>query len=66
MSHEMKGGRSMNAELVLLRVAVVLLLWGLPLAGGLIAQLGDWPRPLMAWAETRPVKRMAPKDKVAA
>ena len=44
----------MNAELVLLRVALVLGFWAIPLAVGLIAHLGTWPRPPAAWAEARP------------
>ena len=43
----------MNAELML-RVAFVLGLWVIPLAVGLIAHLGDWSRPAMAWAKARP------------
>ena len=35
----------MNAELILLRVALVLGLWAIPLAVGLIAHLGNWSRP---------------------
>ncbi len=55
----------MNAELVLLRVALVLGLWAIPLAVGLIAHLGDWRRPAMVWAETRPASEASPMDKAA-
>lgn len=41
----------MNAELILLRVALVLGLWAVPLAVGLIAHLGNWPRPATARIE---------------
>jgi len=43
----------MSAELILLRVALVLGLWAVPLAVGLIAHLGDWPRPAMASVKSR-------------
>jgi len=51
----------MNAELVLLRVALVLGLWAIPLAVGLIAHLGGWRRPAMAWAEIRLASEPAPR-----
>lgn len=56
----------MNAELVLLRVALVLGLWAIPLAVGLIAHLGDWPRPTMAWAEIPSSSKTPATDKLAA
>ncbi|HKY76038.1 MAG TPA: hypothetical protein VJS45_07855 [Acidimicrobiia bacterium] len=53
----------MNAELVLLRVAFVLGLWAIPLAVGLIAHLGAWSPPAMAWAEARPALKTPPISK---
>jgi hypothetical protein len=55
----------MNAELILLRVALVLSLWAVPLAVGLIAHLGDWPRPAMARVKSRPGMETPPVDKAA-
>ncbi len=55
----------MNAKLILVRVAFVLGLWAIPLAVGLIAHLGDWPRPAMARVKSRPVMETPPMDKAA-
>ena len=55
----------MNVELVLLRVALVLGLWAIPLAVGLIAHLGHGPRPAMAWAEIRAPSEAPAMDKAA-
>ena len=55
----------MNAELILLRVALVLGLWALPLAVGLIAHLGDWPRPAMAWVKSHSAMETPHRDKTA-
>ena len=56
----------MNTELLVLRILVGLLLAGLPLAAGLVAHLGEWPRPAGAWPEVRPASEVSPVERAAA
>jgi hypothetical protein len=55
----------MTPEMILLRVAVVLALWAIPLTVGLIAHLGTWSKPPMAWAKALPDLETPTMDKAA-